>query len=119
MIEKAFGVDRRHASGACCCHRLTIDGILYVAAGKHTGDIRSSRMPVGLEVAHGIHVNLSFEEVCIRLVTDSDKDALAVKVPFAAIEYIPQAHAGDAVFVRAENLGQFRIPKKFNLLVAE
>src|ERR1043166_4853603 len=76
-------------------------------------------MPVGLKVTHGIHVDLSFEEVSVRLVTDGDEDAFAIEILFAARIRIPQTHAGHALLVSAQNLCEFSVPEKLNLLVSE
>src|SRR5436190_13168371 len=76
-------------------------------------------MPVGLEVAHGIHVDLPFEKFSVRLVTNGDKDTFASEIPFGARNRITQTHSGHALLVSAENLCELSVPKKFYLFVSQ
>src|SRR5947207_1914803 len=76
-------------------------------------------MPVGLEVADSVHVDLSLEEFSVWLVADSDENAFAIEILFGPRSQVAQTHTGDALFVSAENLCEFSVPQKLNLLVTE
>ena len=41
MIQKAFGIDGRHAAGACRRDRLPVHGILNVTTREHSGNVCS------------------------------------------------------------------------------
>src|SRR5688572_32051737 len=80
MIEKTFRVDCRHAAGAGRCNGLSINRILYVAAGENAGNVRGRRMSGSLDVADLVHVEPAFEKIRVWLVTDGDKHAGAWKL---------------------------------------
>src|SRR5688572_5312068 len=119
MIEKTFRVDCRHAAGAGRCNGLSINRILYVAAGENARNVRGRRMSGSLDVADLVHVEPAFEKVRVWLVTDGDKHAGAWKLALLACLQIAQPHAIHAILLRSENLLHGRVPDKLDLLIME
>src|SRR5690348_1332078 len=75
MFQPALGFDCRHTSGTRCRNRLPEHGILNVAACKHAGDTGPGRTAFGLDITVAVEIELPFEDVGIRIVTDSDKQS--------------------------------------------
>src|SRR5262249_30608118 len=73
MFQPAFGFDRSHASGACSSDGLPENRILNVATGKHAGNIRTCRIGLRLDVPMAIEIDLPFENIRVRIVTDRYK----------------------------------------------
>ena len=73
--------------------------VLHIAGGEHTRDAGCGGVPriatLGFDVAV-FHVELAFENVCIRLVTDGDENALQLLVGCGAGLGVFDAHAGNA-----------------------
>src|SRR5438270_10291498 len=47
-IKKTLGVNRSHATGACCCDGLTIEAVLHVTRREDARNVRSHRVACGL-----------------------------------------------------------------------
>ena len=75
VVEIALGVDGGHAARTCGGYSLTVDVILHVACGKHTGHA-GARAIVGNDVAVGIEQELALEKRCVRSVPDGNEDSV-------------------------------------------
>ena len=71
-------VERRHAASARARDRLAIDVVLHVTGGEHAGNIGGGGVAditaFGFDVAVR-HIDLTFENLRVRCVTDGDKNA--------------------------------------------
>src|SRR5215472_8349558 len=74
--EEAFGLERGHAALPGGGDRLAIDVVGDVAGGKHAGYRGCGRERRGLDVARGLHVQLSHEQLGGGRVADSDEYAI-------------------------------------------
>ena len=63
MIEKAFGIDRRHTTRTRRRNRLPVKRVLHVTTREHSGNVGRSRMSRRLQVSNLVHIQLPFEQL--------------------------------------------------------
>src|SRR5262247_4138368 len=66
-----------------------------------------------------VHVEPSFEQLSVWLVTDGDEDAGARERTFLARLQVAQDHSIDTVLLSTDNLLHSGVPDKLDLLVSE
>src|SRR5438094_8434844 len=74
--EEALRVERGHTTGAGGGDRLPIGVILHVAGGEDAGHIGLGRAGLRDEIAGFVVVELVDEQLGVRVVADSDEDAV-------------------------------------------
>ena len=62
-----------HATGSCGSDGLSVAPVLHIATGEHTPHAREDVI-VGLKVATSVGIELAREHLCVRLVTDTEKE---------------------------------------------
>src|SRR5271155_5866161 len=72
--EEFLSVYCCHAAGARCRNSLAIMMVLHVAGREYAFDVRPAAV-VGDQVACVVHVELSIENLRVRVVTDGDENA--------------------------------------------
>ena len=72
-----------------------------------------------LQISNVVHVQLSLEQIRVRLVTDRHKHARAIKDRLLTRLQIAKTNTSHTILRRAENLLNRRIPDKLDLLVFE
>src|ERR1044072_974328 len=100
MIQKAFGIDSRHAPGTRGRDRLPVKRILNVATRKHSGNVRGSRMSGGLQIPDLVHIQLALEQIRVRLVSNRNEHTMTWKDLLLAILQIAQSNTGNTLFLR-------------------
>src|SRR5215203_4033537 len=77
--QKSFSIYRGHTAGSGGSHRLAIVGILRIAACEDAGDVRLHSTAFGFQIANIVHIENTFEQISVRLMTDRDKYTLRWK----------------------------------------
>src|SRR5262245_37832397 len=76
MFQPTLCLYCRHAAASGSSNGLPENGILNVTASENAGHVRSCGIGLSLDVALRIEIDLSFEDFRIRIVTDSNEQAL-------------------------------------------
>src|SRR5262245_36740650 len=84
LAQPALGVERRHAPGACCGHRLSVDPVGDVAGCEHTGHAGVSAARPHLDVAVVVQLDLPAEELGHGRVADGHEQRADLEVALAA-----------------------------------
>ena len=112
-FEEFFGIDRRHATGAGSRDRLTVNGVCNVSGGEDSGDIRLRRPRFCENVSVLVEGNLALEDVCIRLVADTDEETIRLEFAHLSGEVVFQFERGQTfltVLLLADNIDDLCVP---------
>src|ERR1041384_4714065 len=119
MVQKTFGIDGRHATRTRSRNGLPVNRILHVATRKHSRNVCRRRMSGSLQIPNLVHVQLAFEQLSVRLVTNRNEHTLTMKNLLFARLQISQTNTRNTMYLRSQNLLHTRIPDKLDLLVLE
>src|SRR5688500_20411059 len=103
--QKAFCVERGHATRARRRDRLPINRIGDIAGREYTFDVGSRRkasLARTRDDVAAIHLELTLEDARVRRVADRDEYALHVDFALRAVLRLLELDARDAALVRSE-----------------
>jgi len=116
--QVALRLDCGHAAHAGRGDRLAIDMIRAIARHEYAPDARLGAAP-GNDIAVGIQIELSLEDVCVGHVADGDEDAAARQMGLRPRLDLFEPDTRDLVLGDIENLGHHRVPDRFDLGVGQ
>src|SRR5437868_4409062 len=117
VFQPALCFDRRHASGSGSRDGLTENRILNIAAGKDAGNIRPRGAGLRLDVALFVEVDLSLEDLGIRIMANGNEQSIDGQVGLLLGLMVEKFQARDAAFRAADNLFDGRVPDEFDFRI--
>ena len=112
-VEPVLDVDRSLTAHSCGCHCLLVVVVDDVSSSKNTVDGRARRAFLCGEVSGVIQIELTLENLGIRIVTDRKEESLDGKHGCFTGEDVLHAEAGDEIV--AEYFFDRRVPENFDL----
>ena len=76
MGDEFFGLERCHASGTCGSHCLAEHLVLNIASGEDAGYTGGGTIWFSDYVSLVVHGELVLEQLCRRIMADSDKQPI-------------------------------------------
>src|ERR1700674_540003 len=115
LLQKLFGIQGGHATGACSGDSLAIAVVLHVTGDENARNRSEAAVP-GEQVAVGIHFEFSLEDDSVRIVTDGNEYAIERNLLCLLVLLIAQTYGLD-VAIGSENLLHGERSNEFNFLV--
>src|SRR5439155_2642900 len=107
-----------HAPRARHSDCLAINVVLNIAGGKDSRNI-SIRSIISLDVTHFIHFEMPAKQSRIRRMADADKDPVERLQSLRASPGVSHFDAGHLALIRIQNVHNYGVPQRLDLLVAE
>src|SRR5438034_1987326 len=118
-LEIPLGLERGHAPRPRRGHGLTVHVVLDVAGGEDTRDRRLRRAGLHLDVLVGQQLDLTAEELRVRLMADGDEEPIDRALDERARLDVAELHAGNLAPGRIEDLLDGRVPEELDLRILE
>src|SRR5262245_18278712 len=119
MFQPTLCLYCRHATAAGSSNGLPEHGILNVTAGENARNIRSCGIGLSFDVALSIEIDLSLEDFSIRIVPDSNEQAINFQMGGVAGLHIPQFQTLYTTFLGAEHFLDDRVENELDFRVPQ
>ena len=92
VLQEAFGLDGCLGTTACCHNALTVGWVGNVACGINAFYACGSRRAFGNDEALWVEFQLTFEEVGVGEMTDSEEETVYLNVVFLFVFFALKAY---------------------------